>query len=161
MKERVLFNFTVFVVFLVKNSLLAETSGDWTYTVTDNKATITSYSGDGGHVVIPAELNGIAVVKFGDETFRYNTSITSITIPDSVTSIGDSAFYSCTSLTSITIPNSVTSIGRDAFYSCDSLSSVTIPDSVTSIEYGSFYSCTSLTSITLPDSVTSIGNSAF
>ena len=161
MKERVLFNFTVFVVFLVKNSLLAETSGDWTYTVTDNKATITSYSGDGGHVVIPAELNGIAVVKFGDETFRYNTSITSITIPDSVTSIGDSAFDSCTVLTNITIPDSVTSIGNFVFHFCTSLTSITIPDSVTSIGDYTFFYCTSLGSVTIPGSVTSIGANAF
>ena len=43
------------------------------------------------------------------------TSLTSVTIPNSVTSIGDDAFYGCTSLTSVTIPNSVTSIGDDAF----------------------------------------------
>ena len=41
-------------------------TGDWTYTVSDNQATITSYSGDGGEVVIPAELDGVAVVKVGD-----------------------------------------------------------------------------------------------
>ncbi len=92
----------------------------------------------------------------------YNcTSLTSITIPDSVTSIGNSAFNSCTSLTSITIPDSVTRIGKYAFYDCSSLTSITIPDSVTSIGESVFSFCSSLTSITIPDSVTSIGNSAF
>ena len=89
------------------------------------------------------------------------SSLTSITIPSSVTSIGGSAFYGCTSLTSITIPESVTSIGSYAFYGCSSLTSVTIPDSVTSIEWGAFSGCSSLTSITIPDSVTSIGEWAF
>ena len=56
------------------------------------------------------------------------TSLTSITIPDSVTSIGTEAFYNCTSLTSITIPDSVTSIGTEAFYNCTSLSHVYIND---------------------------------
>ncbi|MFR6424693.1 MAG: leucine-rich repeat domain-containing protein [Oscillospiraceae bacterium] len=55
------------------------------------------------------------------------TSLTSVTIPDSVTSIGEYAFSGCTSLTSVTIPDSVTSIGECAFYECTSLTSVTIP----------------------------------
>ena len=107
-------------------------------------------------VVIPN-----CVTSIGDYAFYYCSSLTSITIPDSVTSIGDSAFYYCSSLTSITIPNSVTSIGDSAFYYCDSLSSITIPDSVTSIGYAAFSGCSSLTSITIPDRVTSIGEYAF
>ena len=55
-------------------------------------------------------------------------SLTSVTIPNSVTSIGEQAFYYCTSLTSVTIPDSVTSIGEQAFYYCRFLTSVTIPD---------------------------------
>ena len=87
--------------------------------------------------------------------------LTSITIPDSVTSIGDSAFSDCYSLTSITIPDSVTSIGDSAFFSCSNLTSIIIPDSVTSIRNDAFYRCYSLTSVTIPDSVTSIGRYAF
>jgi hypothetical protein len=86
--------------------------------------------------------------------------LTSVTIPDSVTSIGTNAFYGCTSLTSVTIGTSVTSIGTNAFYNTG-LTSVTIPDSVTSIGTNAFYGCTSLTSVTIPDSVTSIGTNAF
>ena len=87
--------------------------------------------------------------------------MTSVTIPNSVTSIGSSAFAWCSSLTSVTIPNSVTSIGEWAFYDCSSLTSVTIGNSVTSIGEKAFYECSSLTSIEIPNSVTSIGNSAF
>ena len=100
-----------------------------------------------------------SVTNIGNYAFNGCTSLTSVTIPNSVTSIGDSAFSNCTSLTSVTIPDTVTSIGN-AFYNCTSLTSVTIPDSVTSIG-SAFYNCTSLTSVTIPDSVTSIGSSAF
>ena len=96
-----------------------------------------------------------------DGAFSDCSSLTSIVIPDSVTSIGGSAFYGCSSLTSIVIPDSVTSIGGYAFYNCSSLTSITIPDSVTSIGYSAFDGCSSLTSIAIPDSVTSIGRSAF
>ena len=64
-----------------------------------------------------------------------------------MTSIGDYAFSHCASLTSVTIPDSVTGIGWDAFLDCSSLTSVTIPDSVTSIGYYAFSGCTSLTDV--------------
>lgn len=87
--------------------------------------------------------------------------ITSITIPDSVTSIGNYAFTKCNKLTSINIPNSVTSIGQGAFQYCTGLTSITIPDSVTSINVSILQNCTGLTNITIPNSVTYIGNIAF
>ncbi len=88
-------------------------------------------------------------------------SLTSVTIPNSVTSIGSYVFYGCTGLTSVTIPDSVTGIGNYVFYRCTGLTSITIPDSVTSIGYGEFKDCYNLTSITIPDSITSIGGAAF
>jgi len=87
--------------------------------------------------------------------------ITSVTIPNSVTSIGKYAFWGCDGLTSVTIPNSVTSIGASAFAYCRRLTSVTIPSGITSIEPKTFYACFDLTSATIPSSVTSIGDSAF
>ena len=95
-----------------------------------------------------------------------NVTADSIIIPSyynnlPVKSIGDRAFYCCRSLTSIKIPNSVTSIVNRAFFGCRSLNSITIPSSVTSIGDSTFYGCKSLTSIEIPNSVTSIGDSAF
>jgi hypothetical protein len=81
------------------------------------------------------------------------------TIPDGIETIAGGAFYGC-GLTSVTIPNSVTSIEYRAFRFCNSLTSVTIPNSVTSIGNGAFSGC-SLTSVTIPNSITSIGSSAF
>jgi len=113
-----------------------------------------------GAVTIPAFHNNLPVTTIADDAFRYSY-LTSITIPNSVTSIGISAFTSCTSLTSITIPDSVTSIGDMAFFNCTGLTSITIPSSVTSIGNEVFTSCISLTSVTIPDSVTSIGYNPF
>ena len=107
-------------------------------------------------------------VKFGEEleviggyAFYNCTGLTSVTIPNSVTSIGDEAFCGCSGLTSLTIGNSVTNIGYQAFYYCSGLTSVTIPNSVTSIGSQAFSCCSSLTSVTIPKSVTSIGYQAF
>ena len=91
----------------------------------------------------------------------YYSSLTSITIPNSVTTIEWGAFQYCTNLTSITIPNSVSSIGNGAFAGCTGLTSITIPNSVTSISDRAFAGCTGLTSITIPNSVNWIGWDAF
>ena len=77
-----------------------------------------------------------------------NNLVTTLTIPDSVTTIGSGTFYGCSGLTSVTIPDSVTSIGELAFYGCSGLTSVTIPNSVTSIGDGEFYNCSGLKNIT-------------
>jgi hypothetical protein len=95
------------------------------------------------------------------EPFAYCTSLTNVTIGNSVTNIGEAAFHFCTSLTSITIPNSVASIGNETFSGCTRLASITIPNSVTSIGFGAFSWCTSLTNVTIGTSVTSIGQDVF
>ena len=100
-------------------------------------------------------------INIGTYAFMYCYSLTSITIPDGITSIGNSAFTSCYSLASITIPDGVTSIGSSTFSNCYSLASIAIPDLVTSIGSGAFNNCYPLASITIPDGVTSIGSSMF
>ena len=102
-----------------------------------------------------------SVTSIGPEAFAKCESLTSIKLPDSVTSIGDKVFLGCTALTSITIPKSVTSIGTGAFFDCTALTSATLGNSVTSIGTGAFLDCTALTSVTLGNSVTSIGTGAF
>jgi len=93
---------------------------------------------------------GIGDWAFANRTDSYSDSVTRITsviIPDSVTSIGFVAFSGCTRLTSVTIGNSVTSIGAGAF-NYTGLTSVTIPDSVTSIGDYAFLNCKNLTRVT-------------
>ena len=101
-----------------------------------------------GEIVIPSSVsyNGqnYPVCGIASKAFYGNGNVTSIVIPDGVTSVGEFAFYNCSGLTSIVIPDSVTSIDRYAFSGCSGLTSVTIPNSVTYIGAGAFAECTGL-----------------
>lgn len=107
-------------------------------------------------VIIPESVTSIEC-----RTFWHCDSLADITIPEGVTFIGEGAFSDCTSLTGITIPEGVTSIEDGTFTDCTNLTSVTLPDGLTSIGMFAFSCCHSLTSITIPDCVTSIEHSAF
>lgn len=136
-----------------------------------------------GPLNIPSTYNGKPVIKIEKNAFWFS-KITSLTIPNSVTTIEEQAFRDCKSLASIslgsgitelsewvfanctmlesvTIPNNITVIGESAFWQCTSLKSINIPNSVTSIEAYAFYGCTSLGDMTIPNSVKSIKIYAF
>jgi len=125
------------------------------------------YSKDGRKLLkAPSDLKGDFSFKEGtkiicDSAFSMCNFLTSIIVPNSVTSIGEGAFSGCILLFKIIIPNSVTSIGDLAFMDSNALSYIVISNSVTSIGDGTFYGCSSLTNIVIPDSVTSIGDIAF
>ena len=118
-------------------------------TSTISKVTVRPVWEDGEMVV--REIEEKANDATGRRVFYYCTGLTSVTIPNSVTSIGSGAFSYCDKLTSVTIPDSVTSIDSRAFEHCSGLTSVTIPDSVTSIGLHAFAKCENLTSVTIPD----------
>jgi hypothetical protein len=87
--------------------------------------TITGYSGPGGAVTIPTNINNLLVTCLGDGgNAVFGPNLTAVTIPDSVISFGFGAFDGCTSLGSIIIPASVTNIGELAFCYCPSLESI-------------------------------------
>lgn len=86
--------------------------------------------------------------------------MTSVDLPENITSIEGRTFVYCTNLASIIIPENVTSIGDYAFFACNKLTSITIPDGVTSIGVGAFGS-SGLTSLTITENVLSIGGGAF
>lgn len=134
---------------------------DFTYTISDNSVTITGYKGTDPDVTIPIKIGVYPVTKIGENAFQ-KSSLTNITIPNSVTSIGNYAFSS-SSLKSIDISKSVTSIGDYAFYNCTSLNSVNIPSNVTSLGSYVFGYCSSLTSVNLeePTQLTTIPDYAF
>ena len=123
-----------------------------TYTLNnDGTATVFSCNRTVTSIKIPSnvESNGqtYTVTSIGDYAFA-SCYITSVDIPDGVTSIGNGAFLRCSGLTSVDIPDGVTSIGNSAFWNCSGLTSVDIPDSVTSIGDRAFRDCDSLKSIT-------------
>jgi len=146
---------------VVPDLVSADQDGDYTYAVSNGAATITDYTCAGVAITIPSTLGGYPTVAIGDNAFYSCTFLTSVVIPDSVTTIGAKAFKSCTSLTSVTIPDSVITIGDDAFYYCSSLTSVTIGNSVITIGGDAFSFCSSLDSMTFGNHVTTIGNYAF
>lgn len=121
--------------------------------------------------------------SLGKNAFYGCTNLTSVELPENITSIPDGAFRECTSLTALEIPETVTEIGRSAFegsaiqsaeipasvYSigsrayknCTSLTSVSMPENLYQISSQTFMGCTSLKSITIPESVSQIGSQAF
>ena len=134
---------------------------DFEFIPPDNTAVIViRYNGTAADVTIPSRYKGKPVTMIDHAAF-FNSVVTSVTIPDSVTSIDDNAFGFCSQLTNISIPNSVTSIGFSAFAHCTSLKSITLPSSLSSISEALFSGCSQLTTIHIPDSVSSIQSNAF
>ena len=127
------------------------------YTVTEGHLVVSGYDQKGlksvAKIISKLTYNGntYVVLEIAKKAFSGCTALTSITIPNSVTSIGDYAFANCSGLTSVTIGNSVTSIGYEAFRDCTGLTSITIPNSLTSIGSGAFWGCNGLTSVHVTD----------
>lgn len=133
---------------------------DFAFTPDNTAVIVTKYNGIAADVTIPSRYKGKPVTAINNAVFP-NSAVTSVTIPDSVTSIPDAAFVNCSELTNISIPNSVTYIGLSAFSSCTSLKSITLPSSLRSISEALFFGCSQLTTIQIPDSVSSIQAYAF
>ena len=165
------------LLLLLLLTLPAVAQAQFIFTTNNGAITITGYTGPGGAVVIPSRTNGLPVTKIGDnafDAFLGNTSPTSVTIPDSVTSIGNSVFNECLSLTSVTIGRGVTSIGGGVFVYCLSLNGITVDalntaySSVAGVLFDKgtntliqYPAGNKTGSYTIPNSVTSIGYSAF
>jgi hypothetical protein len=142
-------------------TLPAAVQAQWNYTTVGGAITITGYTGPGGAVSIPDTIESLPVTSIGSCAFYNCTSLTSVTIPNSVTRVGDWAFTDCTGLTNVTIGNSTTSIGTSAFQACTSLTSVTIPSSVAGIGLNAFQNCTNLTGVYFRGNAPSVGSSVF
>ncbi|MEL3903347.1 MAG: leucine-rich repeat domain-containing protein, partial [Treponema phagedenis] len=139
------------------------------FNLVENGTAIDEYKGylgekPRGKIIIP---EGVTKINGGDRSGAFSgcSGLTSLTLPDGLTSIGINAFVDCSGLTSIDLSacTKLTSIEWGAFYDCSGLTSIDLSacTKLTSIGNGAFYDCSGLTSITLPDGLTSIGHYAF
>lgn len=150
----------------VSDSLVATSTeilkyGSLSYKVLENNTIkITSFDDSVTEVEIPSEIDGCPVTTIGITAFL-GKKLTSITIPEGITTIERSAFSSCSALKSVVLPNSLVTLGEDAFSSCAGLQSVELSGNISSISGSAFSRCTGLKEITIPDGITSIGNQSF
>ena len=134
-------------------------TGDNTVEVTRSDNYNNTYSGS---VSIPETFtaNGeYFVTKIGENAFA-GSAVTSVSMPEGITSIGQYAFSGCQNLESVTLPESLTTLGSEAFYHCD-LNALTLPESLETIEYYAFGGNRSLKSVNIPAKVKTIGGQAF
>lgn len=154
---------TAVVCFVFDGSAIYTEIGEdgYSYTLYKGKATIT-HADVSGDVVIPSSLDGYSVVAIGDDAFSWCTySISSLVIPDSITSIGERAFAGVCYMSTVKIGSGVTNIGNYAFSGCRDLEYVSIGSCVTSIGDYAFSGCSSIYSLVMGGKVSSIGEGAF
>ena len=163
------------------------TYGDFDIRKYEDHTEIKKYNGTTAVVKIPSEIEGLIVTAIRPRAFEGNETITSVTIPDTVTNIGEYSFVLCSKLKTINIPKSVTDIGQSAFsgtawwydhtkdekknkisiivnnifVDAGSCTNVVIPDSVVKIAPGAFSGRDTVTSVTIPATLKSIDSKAF
>ena len=126
----------------------AAQSGNYTYSVTNNQATITRVSTTiSGDVVIPSSLGGYPVTAINNQAFYRCSKLETVVIPEGVTAIGHQAFYYCRALVGVSLPDSLTTIGYEAFYRCQNLTTVTLPVGVSTLGTNVFLYCNKLAEI--------------
>lgn len=133
------------------------------YETTDGGAVITVLKSEYSKMVrVPHSINGLTVVGIGDGVFDGKTSekISSVTVPDTVTSIGKNTFRGCAGI-KITVEGSLTHVGENAFLGCDGLNSVSFGEGLSEIATQAFSGCTSLTELRFPSTLSKIEENAF
>ena len=113
----------------ILNSPMQSTQSRLNYVLSNDGAyyTIVQGSYGEGEVILPAEYNGLPVTTIGNNAFSSCSDMTSVTLPDSITSLELFAFGGCANLTSAILPESLTYIGEGMFAECTNLTSVNIP----------------------------------
>ena len=93
--------------------------------------------------------------------FREYERLTSISLPEGITTIGDSTFYNCLNLALTSLPEGITTIGSYTFNNCRKLTSISLPEGITTIGYEAFSYCIELTTLTFEGKPRSIDSTAF
>lgn len=130
-------------------------------TFPNNLTSIGEKAFEGCSALTAAELSGTKITAVPDYAFNQCASLTTVSLPEGLTSIGLLAFGECSNLASVNLPSTLTSIGGSAFYRCSALTEITIPSGVEAIGYRTFESCSSLSKVTLSEGLKSIGQNAF
>ena len=125
-----------------------------------NSYYVSGYTGNEANVVLPKTFNKLPVTSIGYKAFEKNSTIKSISMPNTIISISDYAFNE-SSIETIAFSTNLQSIGWYAFYGCDSLKTVTFPNSLKTIGYKSFAYCMYLETVYIPKSVTKVEDYAF
>ena len=134
---------------------------DYGYEKINDSWYLAEYTGDETEIVLPTECSMGEIAGIADRAFN-NSDLVSVVVPEGYESVGESAFADCESLTTVTLPSTLTSIGNSAFeYSAISALDLTVCPNITAIPYGMLCGCSALTSFTIPATITSIGNNAF
>ncbi len=112
---------------------------------------VAKYKGSGGEVVIPEQYQNKPIVAIGDNAFDPSgtgfSKITSVKMPNTITSIGNWAFYNCIKMENINLSNNLNTIGEHAFQRCDALVEITVPKQVSEIKDMAFAFCEKLRNI--------------
>lgn len=114
-------------------------------------------------IVIAYAVDGVAVTTIKDVAFYHDIRMTSLVIPDSVTTLGTQVFEGCENLSKVVFEghSAITIIPQAAFRECSNLEYIDIPNTVTQIDSSAFYLCSNLAKINIPNSVKLFGASAF
>ncbi|MCL2487987.1 MAG: leucine-rich repeat domain-containing protein [Oscillospiraceae bacterium] len=113
-------------------------ASDFTYEITGDKVTITSYTGESGLMAVPSAIDGKEVTELAASAFNKNKIITEVLLPDSITVIADSCFMACSNLARITLPPGLTRIEAGAFGGC-ALEEVEFPETLEFLDFACFY----------------------
>lgn len=131
------------------------------YTIDPQTGTLKSYTGPGGDIVIPSQVDGVAVRALGPALFDQNKAITSAVLPEGLVTIEYNAFYFCENLKSVALPSTLEVVDSYAFFSCAGLEGVTLPASLHTLRGHAFQFCDSLAQVTFLGETPLIGPDAF
>lgn len=143
-------------------SAVETTNSEFTYTVSENEAVITGYTGTEQEVIIPDAIDGYTVTKIDEFAFFMNTSITKVDIPATVKTIDDYSFFHCTNLSEVDFSQSESlTIGTSAFEGCINLLEITLPDVTSSVGERAFLNCDNLLTVNSGKTLDNVGAYAF